>query len=271
MFFPTAGISAPLWLPPAVGFILAFFCSMVGISGAFLLLPFQMSVLGYVSPSVTATNLVYNLVAIPGGLWRYAKESRLDWPLARLIATGTLPGLLAGWWLRLNWLADPKTFKLFVGGVLAWLALRLFRQSAGPVGLRAAPVRPRTFPARAIFLLALAIGVIGGAYGIGGGALMAPILVAVFGLSVHAVAGAALFGTLVTSVVGVLIYQFLPTPSGIPAQPDWLLGLLFGAGGLVGMDLGARMQKHISPFVLRRGLAIVLATLAAGYVLQFFR
>ena len=37
----------------------------------------------------------------------------------------------------------------------------------------------------------------------GGGAIMAPIFVAVFGLPVHAVAGAALMGTFVTSVVGV--------------------------------------------------------------------
>ncbi len=104
MFFEVAGITAPLWLPPLAGFVLAFFCSMVGISGAFLLMPFQMSVLGYVAPSVSATNLVFNLVAIPSGVWRYAHEGRMDWPLARLIALGTLPGLLAGWWLRLHWL-----------------------------------------------------------------------------------------------------------------------------------------------------------------------
>jgi uncharacterized membrane protein YfcA len=47
---------------------------MVGISGAFLLLPFQMSVLGYVGPSVSATNLVFNLYAAPGVVWRYAHE-----------------------------------------------------------------------------------------------------------------------------------------------------------------------------------------------------
>jgi uncharacterized membrane protein YfcA len=78
MFFETAGITAPLWLPPLAGFVLAFFCSMVGISGAFLLMPFQMSVLGYVSPSVSATNLVFNLVAIPSGVWRDRKSTRLN-------------------------------------------------------------------------------------------------------------------------------------------------------------------------------------------------
>jgi uncharacterized membrane protein YfcA len=270
MLFETAGIVTPLWLPPLAGFVLAFFSSMVGISGAFLLMPFQMSVLGYVAPSASATNLVFNLIAIPSGVWRYAHEGRMDWPLARIIALGTLPGLLAGWWLRLHWLADPQTFKLFVGGVLAWLAFRLYRE----LFFRAAQsmkTTSTTSPNRAIFMMSLGIGVIGGAYGIGGGSLMAPVLVAVFGLSVHAVAGAALFGTFVTSVVGVALYQFLPTPTGLPAQPDWPLGILFGLGGMAGMYLGARTQKHVNQRALKIGLALVLTGLAGGYVIQFFR
>lgn len=276
MFFEVAGITVPLWLPPLAGFVLAFFSSMVGISGAFLLMPFQMSVLGYVSPSATATNLVFNLVAIPSGVWRYAKEGRMDWPLAKLIALGTLPGLFAGWWLRLHWLADPKTFKLFVGLVLGWLGLRLFRELFGRKSVAATTHAAATTAApdtqrRAIFLFALVIGIIGGAYGIGGGSLMAPVLVAVFALPVHAVAGAALFGTFVTSVVGVALYQFLPAPSGLAVLPDWPLGLLFGAGGVGGMYLGARTQKHVSQRALKIGLLLVLAVLAGGYVLQYFR
>lgn len=264
MLFEASGIVVPLWLPPLVALAISFFTSMVGVSGAFLLLPFQMSVLGYVAPSVSATNLVYNLVAIPGGVWRYVREDRMDWRLAWIVAAGTLPGLLAGWWLRLNWLLDPRAFKLFVGTVLLWLALKL-------VGKR----HPGTNPpaggngrARlgAVFGLALVVGVIGGAYGIGGGSIMAPILVAVFCLPVHGVAGAALFGTLVTSVAGVAIYQFLPAPPGIATQPDWALGALFGLGGLAGMYLGARTQKHVPPRVLELGIALILALLAGAYV-----
>ncbi len=119
--------------------------------------------------------------------------------------------------------------------------------------------------------MSLGIGVIGGAYGIGGGSLMAPVLVAVFGLSVHAVAGAALFGTFVTSLVGVALYQFLPAPAGMSAQPDWPLGILFGLGGTAGMYLGARSQKYIPQHALKIGLAVVLTGLAAAYVIQYFR
>lgn len=204
MLFEVSGVVVPLWLPPLVAFVISYFTSMVGVSGAFLLLPFQMSVLGYVAPSVSATNLVFNLVAIPGGVWRYVHENRMDWRLAWVIAAGTLPGLFAGWWLRVHWLLDPHVFKLFVGLVLLWLAVPLIRKRRTCVDLSASGNdRTRT---TLIFAMALVIGVVGGAYGIGGGSIMAPILVTVFCLPVHSVAGAALFGTLVTSVAGVAIY-----------------------------------------------------------------
>jgi uncharacterized membrane protein YfcA len=269
MLFETAGIVVPVWVPPVVAFVISYFTSMVGVSGAILLLPFQMSVLGYVAPSVSATNLVFNLVAIPSGVWRYAHEQRMDWRLARFIALGTLPGLLAGWWLRVHWLADPRGFRLFVGLVLAGLALRLVLAPPATNGTGAR--QPGAFPARAVFWLALGIGVIGGAYGIGGGALMAPVLVGTLGFSIHAVAGATLFGTLLTSVVGVALYQFLPSPPGMETRPDWLLGILFGLGGAAGMYLGARTQKHVPQRALKLGLALLMIGLAGGYVVQFFR
>lgn len=268
MPFEISGVIVPLWLPPLVAFVISFFTSMVGISGAFLLLPFQMSVLGHVAPSVSATNLVFNLVAIPGGVWSYVREGRMDWRLASVIAAGTLPGLLAGWWLRVHWLLDPGAFKLFVALVLLALAIRLFanKVDAAPSALPTA-FRSGEQLLLPIFALALVVGIVGGAYGIGGGSIMAPVLVAVFRLPIHGVAGAALFGTLLTSVAGAAMYQFLPAPPGVESRPDWALGMLFGLGGAVGMYVGARTQRHVPQRVLELGIALVLALLAGGYVI----
>jgi uncharacterized membrane protein YfcA len=270
MFFEVAGITAPLWLPPLVAFAISFFTSMVGVSGAFLLMPFQMSVLGYVAPSVSATNLVFNLVAIPSGVWSYTRQKRMDWTLAWLIATGTLPGLLAGWWLRVHWLLDPYLFKLFVGLVLIGLCVRLtLRKEPDSCTENGASCQLNRQNRTPIFLMALFIGVIGGAYGIGGGSIMAPLLVAIFSMSVHCVAGAALFGTFVTSVIGVLLYQFLPAPTGIETRPDWALGVLFGIGGVAGMYAGARVQKYVPQRKLELGIAAMLGLLAGWYVIEY--
>lgn len=276
---------------------------MVGISGAFLLLPFQMSVLQYTAPSVSATNLVFNLVAIPGGVYRYVREGRMLWSLVLIIALGTLPGILIGYFVRVYYLPDPAAFKLFVGCVLLYIAYRLFAPflpwarttagvhanntpspSAAPNGSATIVRTVQVSPARVVFtyrdetcafgvpamlLLAFVVGTIGGIYGIGGGSIIAPFLIAFFRLPVYTVSGAALAATLLTSVFGVLFYTLLPAPIGLSTQPDWALGLLFGLGGIAGMYLGARMQKFVPQFVLKLLLGSFMLALALHYISAF--
>jgi hypothetical protein len=98
---------------------------MGGVSGAFLLLPFQVSVLHFVTPSVSATNFVFNIVAIPSGVYRYLKEGRMAWPLTWVVIVGTLPGVFIGYYLRVLYLPDPRAFKFFVGLVLLYIGVRL--------------------------------------------------------------------------------------------------------------------------------------------------
>ncbi|MCK9240803.1 sulfite exporter TauE/SafE family protein, partial [Desulfocurvus sp.] len=123
MFFPTAGIEVAPWVPPLVAFVISFFTSMGGVSGAFLLLPFQMSFLGYVNPSVSATNQLFNVVAIPSGVYRYCKEGRMLWPLTWIVVLGTLPGVFIGAYVRTSWLPDPRHFKMFAAAVLLYIGV----------------------------------------------------------------------------------------------------------------------------------------------------
>ena len=104
---------------------------MGGISGAFILLPYQMSVLGYTAPSVSGTNHVFNIFAIPSGVYRYVKEGRMAWPLTWVVIAGTLPGVFIGYYLRVRFLPDPRTFKFFVGCVLLYIGVRIFKELLG--------------------------------------------------------------------------------------------------------------------------------------------
>ena len=125
MVFKTAGIEIAFWLPPLVSFVISFFTSMGGVSGAFLLLPFQISFLGYTNPSVSSTNQLFNIVAIPSGVYRYWKEGRMVWPLTWVVIVGTLPGVFIGAVVRVAYLPDPKNFKLFAALVLLYIGFRL--------------------------------------------------------------------------------------------------------------------------------------------------
>lgn len=318
IFFPVSGVKTSILLPPLVALVISFFTSMGGVSGAFLLLPFQMSVLKYTSPSVSATNFVFNIVAIPSGVYRYIKEGRMAWPLTWVVIVGTLPGVFIGYYLRIIYLPDPRAFKLFVGCVLLYIGIRLLYEMTGKAAAgktkikaledkfkqkteelkkqqnaRIASGLPKeavvktisfsfskveyefwgekfSFSTVAMFILAFIVGIIGGTYGIGGGAIIAPFCVAVFHLPVYTVAGAALMGTFLTSIAGVTFYSIMPAREGLAASPDWLLGVLFGAGGFVGMYLGARFQKFVPQKFIKMVLGLVILFLAVKYIYQYF-
>jgi hypothetical protein len=127
---------------------------------------------------------------------------------------------------------------------------------------------------RSIFILSLAVGLIGGIYGIGGGAIIAPFLVAIFGLPVYTIAGATLLSTFATSVVGVGFYQSVAPfyqVHGMLVAPDWALGIRFGLGGIGGMYLGARAQRFVPARYLKIMLATILFGLSSAYIWGYLR
>lgn len=295
MYFPVADIEVEVWIPPLASFAVSFFTSMGGISGAFLLLPFQVSFLGYTAPSVSATNQVFNIVAIPSGVYRYCREKRMVWPLAWVVVLGTLPGVILGAMIRINCLSDPGKFRMFAGMVLGYIGIRMARdllrpgpKQAGfrkysangpscPVVMRETSLRRITYEFSGqtysasvpfIFAMSLAVGIVGGAYGIGGGSIIAPFFVSICGLHIHTVAGAALLGTFVTSVAGVAFYQILAAfHTGLAIAPDWRLGMLLGMGGMLGMYFGARIQKHVPAAYIKAMLCVVILGTAVKYVI----
>jgi uncharacterized protein len=315
MVFPVSEVETAIWVPPLVGMLISFFTSMGGISGAFLILPFQVSVLGFTSPAVSPTNLVFNIVGIPSAIYKYFKEGRMNWPLAWNIIVGTLPGLVLGMFIRIIYLPDPKVFKLFAGCVLFYIGSRMLYQilveKKGDSAAKTAEAKMRlqlaqknnpssnpsggsairtlnwtltkteyeffgerfSFHTTGLFFLALVVGLIGGIYGIGGGAIIAPFIVAFFGLPIHTIAGATLMGTCVTSIGGVILYQFLGplvAADNMSVTPDWLLGFLFGIGGFVGMYFGASAQKYVPAAIIKPVLALIITGLGIKYIADYF-
>jgi len=283
---------------------------MGGISGDFLLLPFQVSILGFNTPAVSSTNHLFNICAIPSGVYRYVKEGRMVWPLTWAIIIGTLPGVLIGVIIRIKYLPDPRSFKLFVGIVLLYIGFKLLKDSilkkkndkvsaedqfqqlvksfskknssdklpkviTKEFNLRRVSYDfyGQNFCINTIGIMAISfiVGIIGGIYGIGGGAIIAPFLISYFGLPVYTIAGAALMGTFVTSIVGVLFYQLIAFYyPSMAIAPAWSLGFMFGLGGFLGIYLGARLQKFVPPKVIKTILLGCILVPAIKYLISFF-
>ena len=269
----------------AAAFGIALLATPAGISGAVLLLPFQVSVLGTPSPAVTPTNLLYNVVATPGALYRYWRQGQAGGTLAWLLIAGTLPGVVAGSVIRVELLPSPQVFDLVVAAVLlplgSWLALTrpvpaggaargaaAAPRAARPVTRQAAPWRPRPgrrLPRPVLIAAAAAVGCVGGIYGIGGGSILAPALIGT-GRPPSEVAPAALASTFVTSVAGVVTFTVLSLHHSGPVAPDWPTGIALGAGGLAGSYAGARIQSRLPDGLIRRLVGILVVAIACRYL-----
>jgi len=286
--FPTSGVETYIFLPPLVMLFISSIVSIGGISGAFVLLPFQMSILGYTSPGVSATNFVYNIVSIPSGIYKHIKDKRLSWSLFIIIMIGTIPGIFLGYYIRVIYLPDPAYFKIFAGSVLGLLGLKTIKSATNKdknrkyqkdisiiilrekMGFYRSQIYLENicyeFPTFLLGLISFFVGIIGTAYGIGGGAILAPFCISVFELPVYVVSGAILFSTWVNSIIAAIVYAILSHKTGINASPDWQLGALFGVGGIIGIYMGSSIQKWIPDRIIKVILGIALIFISIRYL-----
>lgn len=286
-------VSNPLFLA-LIMFGISFFTSMGGVSGAFLLLPLQVSFLGVETPSASATNHMYNVFAIPGGVYKYFKNRLLLWRLALIIAIYSLPGTLLGAFIRIEILPDAKSFKFFASFVLFFIGLRL-AASIWQKSKKILPTAPKakaicetefnfkrlsykygevnySINAIAVGAISFFVGILGGVYGIGGGAIMSPLLVSTFGLPAASIAGAALLSTLATSIFSAVQYWLLSNfYADVAIAPDFSLAAVFGVGGFIGVYFGARFQKYFPEKLIKAIIAISILFIAWKYFLDYFQ
>jgi uncharacterized protein len=254
-------------------FVIATLATPAGISGAVLLLPFQVGVLGTPSPAVTPTNLLYNVVATPGALYRYWRQGQTGGRLAVVLVSGTLPGVVAGSIIRVELLPSAQAFDLVIAAVLVplglWLATtrppELRSQGLCSPGPGPAARRARGIPTPVLIGIASIVGCVGGIYGIGGGSILAPILIG-SGRRAAEVAPAALASTFLTSVAGVFTFIILATHRHGPVAPDWPTGIALGLGGLAGAYAGARLQPRLPDAIIRRVLGVLVIAIGARYL-----
>ena len=244
------------------GLLIATVTAPVGVSGAVFLLPVQLDLLHVANPAVTPTNLLYNIVAGPGALWRYRRAGQLTGPLTRILLAGALPGVVIGAVIRVHVVPGVTAFRLIAAAVLLSIGIWLIKRS---VTRNQRPHAVLT-PAQTIGL-AFGVGIIGGIYGIGGGSIIGPILVGT-GLAVATVAPAALAATFVTSIVGALTYGVLASTTAGSIAPDWPVGIACGIGGLIGGYAGAHLQPRLPETALRILLGGLAVAVGVMYLVQ---
>ena len=93
--------------------------------------------------------------------------------------------------------------------------------------------------------------------GLGGGFLIIPLLL-ILGYPAQKAVGTSFLAIVVISLSALIAHNKL-------ANVDYKIGLLLGAGGIVGAQIGAHLLEHVSTASFRRIFAGVLVCLA-GYL-----
>jgi uncharacterized protein len=220
---------------------------------AVLPLPFQVSILGTPSPAVTPTNLLCNVVATPGALYRYWQQGQTGGTLTRQLLLGSIPGVIVGSIVRVELLPGPRAFDAIIAVVLIPVGTYLVVQQT-------AANRSGLTGSLPLVLIAAVVGCVGGLYGIGGGSIFAPFLIGA-GWSPKDVAPATLASTFVTSVAGVITFLVLASVHGGSVAPEWGVGLVLGAGGVIGGYCGARLQPRLPEDAIRRLLGGIVTAI----------
>ncbi len=146
--FPLAGARVPIWHLVWMGFWTGYTMAVVGEAAGIFALPYQMSVLQFITPSVTPTTQLLTFINPIGALFGFIRNKQYNWDFALWVCAGGATGALIGPFIRLTVLADPGPFKMAVGLALAiagihlcWAAFRRVNRSQGIEGKFAAEAK----------------------------------------------------------------------------------------------------------------------------------
>ncbi|MCD6273336.1 MAG: sulfite exporter TauE/SafE family protein [Deltaproteobacteria bacterium] len=105
-----------------------------------------------------------------------------------------------------------------------------------------------------IIIVGVIIGLCAAFSGLGGGFMIVPLLI-FFGYSAQKAVGTSFLGVLIISISAFLAHIKL-------SNVDYKVGLLLGAGGIIGAQAGARLVEYVPTIYFKKIFALILICLA---------
>lgn len=233
--------------PVAFGIVIGVLLGLVGGGGSILTVPILVYVLGLSPHEATSTSLVIVGATAAAGLAPHIQADRVRWRTAMLFGAAGILGAFGGAWAN-GQVSGPVILLLF--GVLMLVVAARMVWGGLPAGETAPEPRPWVIP-----VAGLTVGLLTGFFGVGGGFVIVPALVLWLGLPMRVAVGTSLVIIAINSVAGAVAHRD-------DGAFNWMVALLFIAGGLVGGQIGARAVGRVNEEVLRRGFAGLMVSIA---------
>lgn len=237
------------WMVPFAVALVAFLYSSVGHAGASGYIA-VMTLASFPHDDVKPTALVLNLLVSFMATVQFYRAGFFSWALLWPFAISAIPCAFLGGYLTL----PGNVYRVLLGVVLGWAALRLVVSASSVEGSVAEPSKPAALGLGAL------IGLLAGLTGTGGGIFLTPLLLFMNWAGAKTAAAASAAFILCNSLSG--LSGHLLAGKAVPAVA-WSMVIAAGLGGAVGSLMGAR---RFPPRAIRHLLALVLA-IAAGKLL----
>jgi uncharacterized membrane protein YfcA len=238
---------------------------LTGIGGGSLMTPLLIIVAGIKPTVAIGTDLAYGAITKTLGGWRVWRDGQVDLTLSKWLATGSVPGSLAGVVLlsrlheRYGTSFDDTLLYCISGALLVVSLAVLFRALLLPeAALRERPSVPLAGRTKALAAgIGLVLGLILGLTSVGSGALIGLALILVFRLTPHRVVGTDVFHAAILLWVAGLAHW----ASG---NVDFTLMVNILIGSLPGVYIGTLLLPRVSAGALRPTLGCVLLGSSLG-------
>ena len=277
IYLPVAEMSVNLFWVLGLGGVIGFVSGLFGVGGGFLMTP--MLILMGIPPAVAVgTQSTQILASSVSGVLANVRRRAVDFKMGWVLVAGGLVGAVVGVGLfrllmRLGQidLFVSLAYVLFLGTIGALMfveSLGAILRSARPSGRRGRlhqhfwmhgwPLKMR-FPDSRLYisvLMPLLIGAFGGLLaailGIGGGFVMVPAMIYLIGMPTAVVIGTSLFQICFVAAATGFLHAYANH------SVDILLALLLIAGGVVGVQFGARFGGRLKAEQTRILLALLV-------------
>ena len=281
IYLPIAEISVSIWLILGMGGAVGFVTGMFGVGGGFLMTPFL--IFTGISPAVAVATGASQIVASSvSGVAAQAGRRSVDFKMGVVLVAAGIPGTVLGVWLVSLLKASGQidlVIKLAYVGLLGSIGLLMLSESVRTLlkARKAVPARTKAsqhywvhglplklrFRVSKLYISALPplglgflSGFLSGVMGIGGGFIMVPAMIYILRMPASAVIGTSLFQVLCITALTTFLHAW------INQTVDIILAVLLMAGGVVGVQYGARVGARIRSDYLRLLISLLIVAMA---------
>lgn len=236
------------------GFFIGILASMTGVGGGVFIVPILTFFYDFRVNSATGTSLTAIIFTAIASTINYSRQKRIYYRTGIALAATAAPGAYLG--ALVAKITQEQLLGLIFGIFLVIVASRLIISLV----LRRKQDRDQPFKTDSelvgsrIIIAGVSLGFFGGIasglLGIGGGVLIVPIMTFALGMPMHLATATSMFTMIFTAISGVTEYY----QAGLVNLP---VALLFGAGTVIGAQVGAHTSKRLS----NRNLTILFATM----------